>query len=389
MSRNEKDLQDAQNALNQAVLALRKGDRAQTRRWASLAARLDPTNEQAWLIMAGVASPHASVAYLEKALEINPDSSQARRGMEWAMRRLHNVQSQEEKTTLKITVQRPAPPSAQFTSASTQPVTLKRTRPLPMRWPALIISFVFLSLCVLSFTGGMIYLARDGGVQRAIAGFMVTSATPTLQPPSTTPQFEPSRTPIQADTATTTPSITPTNTPQLPDETDVPTATALIVEDAVEETVTPNQVATLTSEPPTDTPEPTIPPPPVVQLPDGVEPGERWIDVDLSDQMVFAYEGTDRVNEFLVSTGTWQYPTVLGQYKVYVKYRYADMSGPGYYLSNVPYVMYFYKGYGLHGTYWHENFGTPMSHGCVNLRTDDAGWLFDWSSVGTVVNVHD
>ena len=50
--------------------------------------------------------------------------------------------------------------------------------------------------------------------------------------------------------------------------------------------------------------------------------------------------------------------------------------------------MYFYKGYGLHGTYWHNNFGTPMSHGCVNLATGDAGWLFSWASVGTVVNVH-
>jgi lipoprotein-anchoring transpeptidase ErfK/SrfK len=71
-----------------------------------------------------------------------------------------------------------------------------------------------------------------------------------------------------------------------------------------------------------------------------------------------------------------------------VKYRYADMSGPGYYLPNVPYVMYFYRGYGIHGTYWHNNFGTPMSHGCVNFPTDDAGWLFDFASVGTVVNVH-
>ena len=92
---------------------------------------------------------------------------------------------------------------------------------------------------------------------------------------------------------------------------------------------------------------------------------------------------------FLVSTGTWQHPTVLGSFKVYVKYRYADMSGPDYYLPDVPYVMYFYKGYGLHGTYWHSNFGTPMSHGCVNLPTGDAGWLFDWASVGTVVNVHE
>jgi lipoprotein-anchoring transpeptidase ErfK/SrfK len=64
------------------------------------------------------------------------------------------------------------------------------------------------------------------------------------------------------------------------------------------------------------------------------------------------------------------------------------MSGPGYYLPGVPYTMYFYKGYGLHGTYWHSNFGTPMSHGCVNLKTEDAGWLYNWASIGTIVNIH-
>jgi lipoprotein-anchoring transpeptidase ErfK/SrfK len=116
--------------------------------------------------------------------------------------------------------------------------------------------------------------------------------------------------------------------------------------------------------------------------------GSRWIDVDLTNQMVYAYTGDTVINSFLVSTGTWLTPTVTGQYHIYVKYRAAPMSGPGYYLPDVPYIMYFYKGYGLHGTYWHSNFGTPMSHGCVNLRTDEAAWLYNWASVGTLVNVH-
>ncbi|MBI5619492.1 L,D-transpeptidase, partial [Candidatus Gottesmanbacteria bacterium] len=54
--------------------------------------------------------------------------------------------------------------------------------------------------------------------------------------------------------------------------------------------------------------------------------------------------------------------------------------GPGYYLPDVPYVMYFYLGYAIHGTYWHNNFGHPMSHGCVNMRIEDAKTLFEWSS---------
>jgi lipoprotein-anchoring transpeptidase ErfK/SrfK len=116
--------------------------------------------------------------------------------------------------------------------------------------------------------------------------------------------------------------------------------------------------------------------------------GEHWIDVDLSQQRVYAYSGDTVVNSFVVSTGTWQTPTVTGKYKVWIKLRSTDMSGPGYYLPDVPYVMYFYKGYGLHGTYWHNNFGTPMSHGCVNLTIADAEWLYNFSAVGTVVNVH-
>jgi lipoprotein-anchoring transpeptidase ErfK/SrfK len=116
--------------------------------------------------------------------------------------------------------------------------------------------------------------------------------------------------------------------------------------------------------------------------------GEGWIDVNLSEQRVYAYEGDVVVNSFIVSTGVAQTPTVTGEYRIWIKVRVQDMSGPGYYLRDVPYVMFFYEDYALHGTYWHNNFGTPMSRGCVNLRVDDAAWLFNWASVGTVVNVH-
>ena len=140
-----------------------------------------------------------------------------------------------------------------------------------------------------------------------------------------------------------------------------------------------------------DTPTPEAPPyspPTQAPAPDDTATGEHWIDVNLSQQMAYAYAGDTVVNSFLVSTGTWLTPTVTGKFRIWIKLRYSDMSGPDYYLPNVPYVMYFYKDYGLHGTYWHNNFGHPMSHGCVNFRTDDAGWLYDWSEVGTVVSVH-
>jgi lipoprotein-anchoring transpeptidase ErfK/SrfK len=114
---------------------------------------------------------------------------------------------------------------------------------------------------------------------------------------------------------------------------------------------------------------------------------ERWIHVDLSTQTVHAYEGNQIVRSFIVSTGKSSTPTVTGTYPIWIKLRYDDMRGPGYHLRDVSYVMYFYRGYGLPGTYWHNNFGTPMSAGCVNLTIDEAGWLYEFASVGTIVNV--
>jgi LysM repeat protein len=116
--------------------------------------------------------------------------------------------------------------------------------------------------------------------------------------------------------------------------------------------------------------------------------GGRWIDVNLSAQRLTAYQGNTAVRSTLVSTGLPATPTPTGQYRIYVKYVSTLMSGPGYYLPNVPYTMYFYRGYGIHGTYWHANFGRPMSHGCINLPTSEAQWLFSWASVGTLVNIH-
>jgi len=116
--------------------------------------------------------------------------------------------------------------------------------------------------------------------------------------------------------------------------------------------------------------------------------GEKWIDVNLTTQTVTAYEGQTPVYSALASTGMWGTPTVVGTYYIYAKYVSAPMSGPGYYLPNVPNVMYFFKGYGLHGAYWHNNFGTPMSHGCVNLSLPDAEWFYNWAPMNTKVVSH-
>ena len=125
------------------------------------------------------------------------------------------------------------------------------------------------------------------------------------------------------------------------------------------------------------TPHPTPPP-----------TGVKKIDIDLGDQVLRAYIGSTEVYRCIVSTGRSPYITVTGQFRVYVKYLYTPMSGPGYYLPNVPHTMYFYRGYAIHGAYWHNNFGTPTSHGCVNLSLPDAEWVYNWAPLGTLVVIH-
>lgn len=114
----------------------------------------------------------------------------------------------------------------------------------------------------------------------------------------------------------------------------------------------------------------------------------KQVVVDLSDQMTYAYQDGVLVRSLRVSTGLPGTPTVLGDYKVYYILESQRMTGPGYDLPGVPYVMYFYQGYALHGTYWHNNFGNPMSHGCVNMPTEEAKWFYEnFVEIGTPVHV--
>lgn len=151
---------------------------------------------------------------------------------------------------------------------------------------------------------------------------------------------------------------------------------------------------------PTNTPIPTPSPMPTfvsdvdsgTLQPAGLRPGEKWIDVNVSTQTLVAYEGSAPVHNTLVSTGTANHPTVIGQFRIWLRFTSQDMNGYrlgyDYYLKGVPYVQYFYEDYALHGTFWHSNFGHPMSHGCVNLSPSDAEWLFHWADYGTLVNIH-
>lgn len=135
-----------------------------------------------------------------------------------------------------------------------------------------------------------------------------------------------------------------------------------------------------------------------IEAPDnvlGTSNGNKRIEVDLSSQRLYAYEGDRRVYDFLVSTGKWG-KTPTGTFSIWSKFRATRMKGGSqalhtyYDLPNVPYTMFFYnsdvamaKGFGIHGTYWHSNFGHPMSHGCVNMKTEEAALLYSWADPST------
>jgi len=118
----------------------------------------------------------------------------------------------------------------------------------------------------------------------------------------------------------------------------------------------------------------------------------KRIEVDLTKQKVYAFEGDNKIYEFTVSTGKWGW-TPTGEFTIWTKVKSQLMSGGRreigtyYYLPGVPWVMFFYnnevakmRGFSFHGTYWHDNFGHPMSHGCINMRTEDAKTLYDWAT---------
>ena len=152
---------------------------------------------------------------------------------------------------------------------------------------------------------------------------------------------------------------------------------------------------------------------PAKKMPAWGKNGEKWIDVNITKQVLVAYEGTKAVYATLVSSGEaglgdpeTSKSTKRGIFRIHTKYisitMDSDTVGEEFELRDVPYVQYFENGFALHGSYWHDVFGQPKSHGCVNLAPEDARRLFWWSEpqvppgwhgvarslTGTVVFVH-
>jgi lipoprotein-anchoring transpeptidase ErfK/SrfK len=311
----------------QAKRALAEGRRNEARHLAHRAAELAPNQEEPWLVLAAIATPRASLAYLKQALEINPNSSRARKGLQWAEERLGATQNSSS------------------------------VIPIPRFGNTMLIGLLALTAAFAAFA---LLRPPEADESLRVAGVAVAhelNAWFATETPTPTTTFTPSPTPSATLTPTDTPTSTPTDTPS-----PTPTATTGTNPGAIEKFK--------------------------VELPSDLEGDERWIDINLTDQTLAVYDGADLVDSFLVSTGRGGSPTVTGEFRIWVKVPLQDMSGPGYYIKDVPWVMYFYKSYGIHGTWWHNNFGTPMSAGCVNMTIPDAEWMYSWASVGTIVKVH-
>ena len=343
----EEDIE--QRLILDSKAALRQGNRTLARRIAQQVVADNPDALDAWLILAGLSTPKASLAYLDIAHSLAPEDPRVQAALAWA----HQKQESEIKATSidethKISVIKP-----QQADQIYLPITSETHKPV-WAW----------TIAILLILAGLFFImdAIPWKFVKAI-NYVGSIVEENFNKPSLTPTATYTHTPTSTFTLTLTPTLTPTFTPTYTaSPTEAPTLTPIVL--------------------PTNTEAPYIPS--VSSSED-----ERWIDIDLSEQRLYAYEGDTIVGSFVVSTGLPNTPTPIGSFAVWIKLRSTTMSGPGYYLTNVPYTMYFYKDYGIHGTYWHNNFGYPMSHGCVNMVTDEAAWLYDWAYVGITVSVHE
>lgn len=118
---------------------------------------------------------------------------------------------------------------------------------------------------------------------------------------------------------------------------------------------------------------------------------KKRIIVDLSEQMLRYYWDDIKMGEFLISSGRATVPTPLGKFSINTKLPVHTYSGANYYYPNTKWNMRFHGtppySYYIHGAFWHDNFGTPMSGGCINVSYDKMEGLYHWAEIGTEVEI--
>lgn len=346
------------NPLQQAKIFIRAGRLPEARKLLRRVVAQDPQNYVAWLLLARAASSkRAALGYVRQAQAIRPDS-------QLVSKELRRLDQQKD-----ITYQ-----------------------------PSRLQSYLFFGSALIVLLILIVWLAPLGLQHVAALRDMETAPTPVqmvITPLAVSSQIE--ATPEPQPTLLPTPTARPLHR-QKNSEVPPPEMLASVRDNkATQGSVQDEEELPLEVQPPSEVQDEPLeineqPAAPNSIRPNGVGPAERWIDVNLTQQTLVAYEGDAPIFNSLISSGMWDTPTVVGQFRTVMKYESQDMNGYllgyDYFLEDVPYVMYFFEDYAIHGAYWHNNFGTPMSHGCVNMNPADAGWLFNWAPVGTTVSIH-
>jgi len=360
-------------ALKQAINALQRGDKHAARTWAQIAASLAPDVEEPWLILAAVARPHASIAYLERALEINPESQRARAGLVWA----HQQHARQNKKQVSQTV-----PAASVrinpTIQSGQPTF--QIPPKAVAGMRISIPLVLLVLAVGLIAVWAFWPGAGSSVSAAILGNSGSAQDSHILSWLPAGLVRPTDTPLP--TATFTPTVTPSPTP-------TPTDTS-----------TPTPVPTDTATPtPTPTPLPTNTPQPVVvqqaAVPQAPADDKKLIVVSISQQHVYAYQGGTLVYSFVASTGSGN-STRTGTFSILDKIPKAYGSTWNFWMPD--WMGIYHAGDledGFHSLpllgngqrLWGDSIGTPVTYGCIVLGIQDSRTLYNWAEIGTTVQI--
>jgi lipoprotein-anchoring transpeptidase ErfK/SrfK len=345
----------AHQVIQNAAEALKRGDKNAARRWAQMAASGAPENEEAWLILAAVSTPQASVAYLKRALLVNPGSERAMRGLRWAQDRLAKQSSialTQPQTAISLSATQPTRP---------QPVAQGLPRKTSPRYMPVLVALLVLMCAALAWA------IWPGNASAALAVFHAESGVSVTDGPSWSlvtivkPTY----------TATAIPSTVPTATP---------TATL---------TPLPTEIAT-----PTALPTDSSPSGPVADVPSAPASG-KYILVSISEQHLYAYQDNTLVYSVIASTGM-NHSTRAGVFHVLDKI--PNAYGATWNIWMPDWLGIYYSGSlenGIHALpilsngarLWSGYLGTPISFGCVVLGVADAEWIYNWADVGTTVEI--
>jgi lipoprotein-anchoring transpeptidase ErfK/SrfK len=366
-------------ALNQAINALQRGDKHAARTWAQIAAALLPDIEEPWLILAAVAKPQASIAYLERALAINPESTRARAGLVWAHQQ-HALQ--QTQLTRRVV------PSSSATAGQSTPISLTtpsgkpvfQTSPKAPAGRRILIPLILVILAVCLIAVAAFWPVAGSSVSAAILGNPGSSQDNQILSWLPVGLVKPTDTPLP--TASPTTIATPSPTP-FPPSSSTPTP-------GPTDTAAPTSTATAR---PTETPSPTIMQPVAVQqIPQG---GQKLIVVSISQQHVYAYQGGVLVYSFVASTGSGN-STRTGTFSILDKIPKAYGSTWNFWMPD--WMGIYYAG-GLEDGFhslpllnngqrlWGNSLGTPVTYGCIVLGIQDSETLYDWAEIGTTVQI--